>query len=560
MDKNDINYLDTGFYGRFSTDDQNPKSSNDQLAECIEYVEKKGGRIAKVYKDDGYTGTNAFRPEFQRLIKDVSEGKFSTLIVENLDRLARNEGDLFKLYDLLEFHDVRLVSLNDGETISRMELMFKGHSGAEEARKTSLKTKRGLKGRVRDGKNPGSCPYGFRPCHDYDPIAQKKVTGILIQVPEEVAVIQRIFQYYAEGWPPNQIAKTLNDEGIPAPQGKHWLGGAVRIILSNRTYIGERVFNRTTTKKDPLTGKLVKRNNPEDEWCSYQDGSLRIIGDNLWKSVQARREDVANQANNKAISNKLTGMRRSRYLLSGLLKCGECGSNYTVASQKRYGCSSFKNKTGCTNGKTITRPVIENKVLDVFKEQLLTEDVLSGAITNYRKHYDECRTEWLEQNSQKEARIKVLTKRIEELLKLAEQGIQLETVGQRIKEYEDERFELKQSMVEIPELNLPDGDVLRDYRQMLDDLSENLDDELLRRKVMNIVRPMVSKITLHPTDDGLRGDLEGALHNIVDIDTTGSSFFNTTESDIERPTIVSSSISDSILIAISLPFWEGNRR
>src|SRR5690606_23228236 len=114
-----------------------------------------------------------------------------------------------------------------------------------------------------------------------------------------------------------------------APRGKVWTASAVNGsrkrgtgILQNRIYRGEIVWNRVRMVKDPDTGRRVSRTNPEDEWQSAEAPHLRIIPDDLFDAVLARRGARGECAPEQA--------RRPRHLLSGLLRCGCCGGGMSV--------------------------------------------------------------------------------------------------------------------------------------------------------------------------------------------------------------------------------------
>lgn len=343
-----------GMYLRYSSDElQNDKSIKDQQVECLEYIDKVGGYIHDdhIFFDEGESGASAFRKYYQKMLKAIENGEFQFLIAESIERLSRNQGDLAKLYELCQFHGVKIITLSEGNNIDEMFIAVKGMQSAFFLKDLSYKTKRGLRGRVRAGKNAGSCPYGYRPSYEIDLLTNKKVTGILNKVDHECAVVVDIFVWYIEGMSPGSIAKRLNDKGISGPGGRLWRISTIRTILGNETYAGRRTWGKTRNVKDPSTGNIISRKNPESEWLVYEDEALRVIGDNVWQAAQARREEISDKACHKCTSNKLTGMRRTKYALSGKLFCSECGATYTLGSKNRYNCSEYKHRR-CKNGKS----------------------------------------------------------------------------------------------------------------------------------------------------------------------------------------------------------------
>jgi site-specific DNA recombinase len=521
-------------YGRYSSVGQNDKSAEDQIFECSEYVEAKGGEVVDVYPEKAISGGMTFRrDEYQRLLADIPTGKFNVLIAESLDRIARNTGDLAKLHELLQFHGIRLVTLSDGDDISELDVAIKGYMGAQYLKDLSKKTKRGHRGRIREGMNPGSCPYGFRSSDEFDPVAKKKITGVLIKNDYEIDIIIRMFIEFAEGQSPGKIARRLNKENIPGPKGRPWRDGTIRYILRNPTYSGIRIWNRKSCKKDPLTGKYVVCIKPEDEWIIRDAPELRIIEDNLWKSVQARWEEINSKASNICISNALTGKRRVNYMLSGLLFCSECEVKYTLGSKNRYNCSRYK-KGECTNGKSIMRQVIENHVLDVLLDKMLAPERLNKVLDRYRVHLEEVQQREDTKNNVARKEIGQIDKDLDAYMRAIAQGIDALTIHDRIKALEARKKELQKSIKRPCHINVPDEELLKQYRELLNDLSGNLDDDNVRYKAMNVIRPLIDKIILFPTDDGLRAELHGKLGNLLQIRTDKKgNFFYIPESDIE---------------------------
>jgi hypothetical protein len=139
---------------------------------------------------------------------------------------------------------------------------------------------RGLRGRIELGKAGGGVSFGYR-------IVRRLENGLVTTgeretVPEQAAIVRRIFNDYAAGASPKQIAKALNAEGVRGPRGALWSpstihGSAERGIgiLHNELYIGRLVWNRQRFLKDPDTGKRVPRMNPPSQWITK--GLLRGV-------------------------------------------------------------------------------------------------------------------------------------------------------------------------------------------------------------------------------------------------------------------------------------------
>jgi hypothetical protein len=186
---------------------------------------------------------------------------------------------------------------------------------------------------------------------------------------EQAEVIRTIFELFAQGWSTRAIAKHLNDCGIPSPRGGKWLQSAIYGdpdvgygILNNPLYSGRFVWNRRECRKNPDTGKRVHVRRDESEWITAERPDLRIVWEQLWAKVKARQEWQRSGLGAKVRegltqSGQVKAQKGFRYLLSGLLKCDECGGNFVVCSSTSYGCTSNLNggKSACANGHRLPR-------------------------------------------------------------------------------------------------------------------------------------------------------------------------------------------------------------
>ena len=153
----------------------------------------------------------------------------------------------------------------------------------------AAKTHRGIRGRVEKGKSGGGLCYG------YDVVKQISAAGEPIRGDRTVneaqaEIVRRVFRDFAAGISPRAIARRLNDEGIPGPDGALWTDSTLRGhaargtgLINNELYIGRLVWNRLRYIKDPATGKRVSRLNPREKWITTEVPELRIVDDALWR-------------------------------------------------------------------------------------------------------------------------------------------------------------------------------------------------------------------------------------------------------------------------------------
>ena len=367
-------------YARYSSDKQREASIEDQLRLCRTSIESRGWTYLHAYNDKGISGATSLRPGYQHLLEDGRAQQFDVVVAEALDRISRDQEDIAAFYKRMTFSGIQIVTAAEGE-ITELHVGLKGTMNALFLKDLAQKTRRGLEGRIRDGKSGGGRCYG------YDVVTRLGSDGAVCRGERKIndglaAVVRRIFEDYAQGKSPRRIAFDLNREGISAPSGGAWgastiNGNAARGtgILNNELYIGRLVWNRLTYVKDPETGKRNSRLNPESNWVTREVSELRIIDDDLWSQVKKRQRATRKDTRPDLADIPFWDRRRPRYLFSGLMKCGACGGGYSKLSQNLFGCSTARNKGTCSNRLNIRRDVLEATVLDGLRSHLMDPDL-----------------------------------------------------------------------------------------------------------------------------------------------------------------------------------------
>jgi site-specific DNA recombinase len=218
-------------YARYSSDHQREASIEDQLEVCRRYVERQGWTMGEVYADQGLSGASRFRPAFQQMQADAGQRRFDVIVVEALDRLSRKLADVAEFHDRLSFLRIGLHTVATGE-ITPMHVGMLGTMAQMYLKDLAEKTRRGQLGRALRGKIPGGRAYGY----DVLPASPDGAGERRIN-PAEAAVVQRIFALFAAGTSPRAIAKQLNAEGVPGPDGRAWRDTTIRGQLDRGTGI-----------------------------------------------------------------------------------------------------------------------------------------------------------------------------------------------------------------------------------------------------------------------------------------------------------------------------------
>lgn len=425
-------------YARYSSELQSDRSIEDQIELAKAYASREGLIVTAAYEDRAQSGSSTQgRLGLARMLRDAGDRLFTHLIVESLDRLSRDQADLATLYKRLTFIGIEIREVHGGKA-TPLNAAVRGLVGTLYLADLADKTRRGLAGRVREGKSAGGKAYGYRPVTGQP--------GALEIVPDEAETVRKVFEAYAGGASPREIAGRLNREGIAPPRGTRWNASTINGsrqrangILGNPLYAGEMIWNRTRMLKDPETGRRVSRPNAESEWQRRQVEELRIVDAALWASVQARRQRRPDQA---------TIRFKPKRLLSGLLKCHLCGGSLVIRDHEngraRIECSTHKESRSCANNRIYYLDRIERAVVQCLKDEMTNPDGLAEFVREYNAERRRLSRDRAKNRGKIESRLKAVTGEIERTVTLMIKGlVEPERHAPRLKELEAEERQLK---------------------------------------------------------------------------------------------------------------------
>ena len=394
-------------YARYSSDRQSPCSITDQNRKCVQFAAAREWSVLEdyIFADAATTGTISDRAGLQKLLA-AAESKprpFDVILVDDSSRLSRKLSDALHFSDRLKFAGVRLVFVSQGfdsdSEQSDILMAVHGITDSQYIKELSKKTFRGLEGRVLEHLHHGGNVFGYRSVPIEDPTRRDQygrplITGARLQVdPEEAKVIRKLFRLYADGLSIKSVTKQLNREHVQSPRPRpgreqSWAPSSVRHILQNERYRGVVTYGRTKKIRNPHTGKRVYRHQPESAWIRVPTPDQRIVSDELFARVRARLAFVNEAYGDRR--GRRPGLLRarvatSRYLFSGLLKCGTCGGAITITSgagrrhrAADYGCPRREFRGTCSNSRRIPSDILETQLL-----AKLQHEVLSPAVINY---------------------------------------------------------------------------------------------------------------------------------------------------------------------------------
>ena len=470
-------------YARYSSDNQREASLEDQVRLCKELATQQGWTVLKTYQDSAMSGASLMRPGIQALMEDALRGKFTIILTEALDRLSRDQEDIAGLYKRMSFADVRIITLSEGE-VNNLHIGLKGTMNALYLKDLADKTRRGLRGRVEQGKSGGGRTFGYDVIKSFSPDGDK-ITGERTINEREAAVVRRIFKDFAAGHSPRAIAKTLNQEGVPGPRSSGWGQSTINGnrergtgILNNELYIGRLVWNRLRYIKDPDTGKRISRLNPEQDWVIQEVPDLRIIDQDLWDKVKEHQGALKHRKPLQA-DNALGRYKRPLYLLSGLLKCGTCGGGFSMFSKTHLACSNRRNKGTCDNTHSIRRDQLEEIVLDGLKNHLMEPEYFAEFCKEYTEELTRTRMEMTAGLAFQKAELDRIDKEQDKLVDAICEGVPASKVKGRMIELEQRKEELEALLAEAKEpAPLLHPNMAKTYARKLDDLMKTLNEPL----------------------------------------------------------------------------------
>ena len=291
--------------------------------------------MAGIYADDGISGTDMRkRDEFNRMLQDCEAGKIDLVLTKSISRFVRNTADMLNVIRTLRAKGIAIYfekeRINTLEDTGEMLVTILGSQAQEESRNLSENTRWGIARRFENG----TVMVNHKKFMGYT----KNEDGELVIVPEEAEVVRLIFRLYLEGMSVAGIKRHLEGKGILTATGLNkWNEATIYQMLSNEKYMGDALLQKTYTA-DFLTKKKLK-NNGEVRQYYITDDHEAIIPREIFHAVQQemrRRAERHRPALIKKAKEKKKGYS-SKYILSNLLACGECGHPYRRLTWTRNG-------------------------------------------------------------------------------------------------------------------------------------------------------------------------------------------------------------------------------
>ena len=330
----------TAAYIRLSIEDSGKPGSDTiegQKNLILAYIERQTDlRLVEIYCDNGYTGTDFDRPDFERMMEDVRRRKINCIVVKDLSRFGRNYHETSNyLLRIFPFLGVRFVAVNDNfdtetavETEYGLVMPLKNIINNTYSRDISRKISTAIETKERRGEFIGVfAPYGYRKSDD----DRHK----LVPNPETAPIIQEIFVLRLQGMGYTGIARLLNGRGVPSPgaylfqcglskrrqyRDAIWAAWNIKEILQDEVYLGHLIQGKRTNVAYKQARK--ERNAPEVEWRVFRNAHEPLIDEDTFAAAQritAENRRMYEESLGKADDLKTPSLFR------GLVYCGDCG-------------------------------------------------------------------------------------------------------------------------------------------------------------------------------------------------------------------------------------------
>ena len=377
-------------YARQSIERPDSVSIEAQIHQCMQAVQ---GEV-RVYADAGYSGKNINRPEFERMMRDIRDGRISAVVSYRLDRISRNIIDFANLLSIFEQYGVKYVSATeqfDTSTPMGRAMIYIVMVFAQLERET-IATRISDNYRYRAARGlfmGGNTPFGY----DSRRVSLEGRQVSVLEPNTQSEDLRTIFQRFTSRESLSSISHELNARGVKTTKGNPWSAAAVKRVLQNISpcsadeplyhFLSDRGYTISNSREEfdgrhgmCLFFKNRNRNQPTEPADQIAVIGLHppLISSELFLRAQRIFQEAAPV---------LYGKRSNRSFLAGLIRCGECGHSfgikYTASGGRSYAyyrCRGRERREGCHNRAYLPAEELENAVLQRCRTHLASLTLL----------------------------------------------------------------------------------------------------------------------------------------------------------------------------------------
>lgn len=320
-------------YVRLSVNEngERDESLETQADLLITYVNNNKLGEYKLYVDDDLSGVYFDRPSLLHLKDDIADSKINVVIIKDLSRLGRNNGETLRFLDFLLENNVRIIALNDNYDSIRDDdetIGIKTWVNEYYCRDISKKVRSNLKKKMERGEFLGRPPFGYQ--------KSEKYKNKLIVDERYRYVIEKIFELYLQGWGYRTIADYIQSLNVPNPsldkgyrftsKAVRWNEQHIRRIITNRVYCGDSV--QGVSEKVSFKSRKVRRL-PSERWVVVSGTHEGIISRETFELAQKIRNKRWLEGHGRKKNRK-----NNPHLFSGFIVCATCGTHHVYRKRK----------------------------------------------------------------------------------------------------------------------------------------------------------------------------------------------------------------------------------
>ncbi len=431
--------MKVALYARVSSEKQDVALSiSAQLKALRDYAVRNGHEVVREFVDEAESGKTTDRPAFREMISATrrSARPFALILVWKYSRFARSREDSIVFKTMLRKNGIRVVSISEPAEdtptgklleaiIESLDEFYSANLGEDVVRGMRESASRGFY-------IPAQAPFGY--CKVKVKDGEKERTKLNVE-PNQARIVTHIFNQLLEGKGLIEIAKQLNKQGIAAPRGKGWIKTTIRKILTNEVYTGTLIWGRNSIHDLPPI-------RVENAWPAIIDKSIF--------------DQVHTLLKERAPANLHPKRVASRYLLSGLARCGHCGKALVGQDAKSgqftyYVCGTLQKKgAGSCPSPRLNSQQFENLVVDKIKEHVLTTENLTRLVHMVNEEMDSLSIEYQQRLNSIIDAIADTDRRLERLYDALETGkIQLTDLTPRIQQLRQRQERLRAARLEL---------------------------------------------------------------------------------------------------------------
>ena len=407
-------------YYRYSSSSQNEASIEQQREMVQRWAKSQGLVVVNEYEDAAKTGTNADRPGYQLMLRELPKIKPAYVAVWKNDRLARDRVELALVKQAIRSVGARVHYIEGiSPTDSPDSVLMEGVADAFAeyySLQLSANIRRGQRYNAERALSNGHKIFGFTVDQDKRYIPD----------PETAPIVTQIFHDYASGVSMQKICDQLNAQGIRTTRGYRFTPKNLNKMLKNRAYIGEYTYGRYV----------------------HEDGMPRLVDDLTFNEVQRRFAINKRRGAKTKAELAAQGENAPDYWLTGRAYCLTCGgpmegvsgTSKTGRTHRYYYCLNQRKKK--CSAKTVRKDEIEVRIEEIVASFLADPEMLASLAVDLADHYQQTHGRGDEILKALEARRADVEKKLANFVKAISQGIFNETTAEAMRSLEEQKREL----------------------------------------------------------------------------------------------------------------------